>query len=117
MEATTGTSILGGDTVWYPGEDNNFYHSSNNRKPIVAVCLDASGTAIAAIDEAGNCAIWTVKYSLQYRSTQLQTSQSAAAATQARQCTHQVHLEKIECGYQPRDDGSGGHHRHSGRCG
>jgi hypothetical protein len=71
MEATTGTSILGGDTVWYPGEDNNFYHSSNNRKPIVAVCLDASGTAIAAIDEAGNCAIWTVKYSLQYRSTQL----------------------------------------------
>lgn len=72
MDVCTGTSILGDPTVvWYPTDDH--HHNTNTaQKAIVAVSLDASGTAIAAIDESGNCTVWTVKYSLQYRSAQPQ---------------------------------------------
>jgi vacuolar protein sorting-associated protein 41 len=78
MDACTGTSILG-DTVWSPTEGNTA------KKAIVAVSLDASGTAISAIDEDGNCSVWTVKYSLQYRSTQQQQQQRPPSPQQQQQ--------------------------------
>jgi hypothetical protein len=50
------------------------------KEPIVAVSLDASGTILAAMDAAGTCVIWELKYTVQMRSPAAATSSSSLAA-------------------------------------
>jgi len=54
-----------------------FVTDNHHRKPIVAVSMDASGTAFSAIDQAGNLTIWSVKYSLQYRAAVVDHNRSS----------------------------------------
>jgi hypothetical protein len=65
--------------------------SKEKAAPVAAVSIDASGTVIAAVDTQGNCTIWTVKYSIQYRSDQSTdistTSDSRADTLQQPQST------------------------------
>jgi len=94
MDAVTATAIV--ETNDYHDKDNrdgsrrhsSSSHSNSNpfyiseisnhhKKPIVAVSLDASGTTFSAIDTEGNCVTWTVKYGLQYRSTEALQQQSS----------------------------------------
>jgi hypothetical protein len=62
--------------------------SKEKAAPVVAVSMDASGTVISAIDTQGNCTIWTVKYSIQYRSEQ---SADVSAAGESRTDSLQQH--------------------------
>lgn len=54
---------------------------SCGKVPIVAVSVDATGTVWAALDQAGNCRIWTVTYRLAYRSENERTAAAQSSLT------------------------------------
>lgn len=44
------------------------------KQPIVQVAMDATGTILAAIDQGGNCHVWTVGYRVTYQQSNAQTT-------------------------------------------